>query len=124
MSEEPRQKRRKPVSHVPRTLARLRAEGYCAEVVERRVPRSFVTKDLIGCIDVLAFGPGRGFLGVQVCRHSDGATRMLKALAEPRLATWVLSGGRFEVWGWVKRGARWQVVRRRVRLADGRVETV
>ena len=41
--------------------------------------------------------------------------------------TWLQGGGRFEVWGWAKRGkagARklWTLSRRRVKLVDGELQ--
>jgi hypothetical protein len=106
-----------------RTLALLRAEGYTAEVVEKRLPRCFITRDLFGCIDVLAVRPGSPPLGVQCTTRTNQAARLTKAVALPELRTWLASGTVFEVWGWAKVGARgkakrWQVNRRPVPLAD------
>ena len=106
-----------------RTLARLRAEGYTAEVVEKRLPRCFITRDLFGCIDVLAVRPGSPPLGVQCTTRTNQAARYTKAVALPELRTWLASGALFEVWGWAKVGARgkakrWEVSRRPVPLAD------
>jgi len=91
--------------------------------------------DLYGVIDVLAIHPERGILGVQACsdggkRGSDVGAHVAKALAEPRLAIWLAAGGRFEIWGWGKRGAAgkrklWTLRRNRIRLVgDGHEEPV
>jgi hypothetical protein len=116
----------KGLSPTARTLAALRKEGYVAEVVEKRVPKVFILRDFAGCIDVIAFGAGRGILGVQATsgggedQGGHHAARLAKAVAEPRLATWLEAGGRFEVWSWRKAAAtgRWTVRREPVTLAD------
>jgi hypothetical protein len=104
-----------------RTLARLRELGYRADVVERRLPRCFITRDLFGCIDVVAVRPGE-VLGVQCTSASHLAARLRKARAAPGLRAWLAAGAHFEVWGWAKRRPRgrrkvWCV--RRVALATG-----
>lgn len=50
----PKKKRKKSTSPTARTLAECRKRGWIAQVVERRIPKSFVTVDFIGCIDVIA----------------------------------------------------------------------
>lgn len=96
-----------------RTLAALRKRGITAEVVERWIPRVMVRKDLFSCIDIVALD--NGILGIQTTSAANVSSRMHKAEAEPRLAKWLASGGRFEVWGWKqnKKSKRWSV--RRVR---------
>jgi hypothetical protein len=109
-------------SPTARTLARLRELGYRADVVERRLPGCFVTRDLFGIIDVVAARPGE-VLGVQCTSASNLAARLAKAKDAPGLTDWLAAGARFEVWGWSKRGPRgprklWRV--RRVAMAtDG-----
>ncbi len=109
-----------------RSLKVLRDDGWTAGVVERFNRFAKVRNDLLGCIDIVAVHPDRGILGVQACsdggtRGSDVGTHVTKALAEPRLATWLQAGGKFEVWGWGKRGAAgarklWTLRRQRVAL--------
>lgn len=96
-----------------RTLQRLRKLGITCEVVERWLPRVMVRKDLLGVIDIIALDGG--ILGIQATSGTNISSRMRKAEAEPRLAKWLASGGRFEVWGWKqnKKSKRWSV--RRVR---------
>lgn len=104
---------KKPTSHNPRTLERLRQLGYTAEMVEKtiRIPggRTF-KRDLFGCIDVVGIRPGVGTLGVQCCSAGDHADRRTKAINEPDLITWLAAGNRFEVWSWKKNArGRWEV---------------
>lgn len=118
--------RRAPTSHIPRTLALLARRGWTAQVVERRIPFNHVTVDLWGCIDLLAMHPERGIMGVQVCAAASHATRRTKALAEPRLATWLASGGAMAIWSWAKRGAAgeralWELREERIVLIDMQV---
>jgi len=74
-------------------------------VVERWNPYARVRHDLFGCIDIVVLdgGPG-GPLGVQVTSGSNVSARVAKALAEPRIAAWIASPARFEVWGYRKVG--------------------
>jgi hypothetical protein len=92
------------VTPTARSLAALRELGYVAEVVERF--NSFTKRrlDLIGCVDILAIHPERGFLGVQACTGASHAARADKMRAEPRAAVWIAAGGSLEVWSWSKRG--------------------
>lgn len=90
-----------------RTLAYCRKQNWMAGVVERFNRHTNRSNDLFGCIDIIVCdGPGRGVIGVQACRGGDHATRREKALEEPRLATWLATGSRFEVWSWAKQGPR------------------
>lgn len=105
-----------------RTLDRLRSEGWIPEVVEQKIhipgpkPRMF-KRDLFGCIDVIACHKKLGqTLGVQCTTGDNHAARRTKALAEPRLKTWLLCGNRFEVWSWRKVDGRWQVRQEAVSL--------
>ena len=93
-----------------RTLTRLRDLGYTAAVVERWPPRANVRRDLFGGIDVVAVHPrDRVILGVQATTAAHVAHRLAKARALPALAAWLRSGGQFQVWGWCRRGRRWEV---------------
>src|SRR5262245_40135020 len=93
-----------------RTLARLRDLGYTAAVVEKWVPYANVCRDLFGCIDVIAVHPrDRIILGVQATTEAHVAHRLAKARALPELAAWLRSGGTFQVWGWCRRGRKWDV---------------
>jgi hypothetical protein len=95
------------MSPTARSLLELRKRGCIADVVERRLAKTFVTKDLFGIIDVLALEPGvKGCLGVQATTVSNQAARVKKILDEPRALMWLGTGNRLEVHGWSKRGAR------------------
>ena len=87
-----------------RSLAVLREMNYVVQVVEQYNRFSKTRLDLYGCIDILAVHPEHGILGVQATTTSNAAARVSKALAEPRLVTWLAAGASFEVWGWAKRG--------------------
>lgn len=99
-------------SPTARTLAECRRRGWIAQVVERRLPRMFVTQDLFGCIDVVAValvaqGPNsarRRVIGIQVCAGTDHAKRRAKVLAEPRIRQWLEAGAHMEIWSWAKQG--------------------
>lgn len=121
-------KRPKSVSPTTRTLHELRKLGFTAERVEQRVPipnaKFAPTRDFINVIDLIAFRPGVGIIGIQATSDSNHAARMEKARKEPMLQIWLESGGRFEVWSWGLRGARGEpkrwTLRREELKSDGR----
>lgn len=100
----PKKKRKKPFAATAHALAECRKRGWDADKVEQRLPRCFITKDLFGCIDVLAMTEST-LLGIQVTAGEHHASRRTKAMAEPRLRRWLQLGGRFAIWSYDKRGA-------------------
>lgn len=110
-------------SPTARSLAALRAEGYLAAVVERRLPRGFITQDLFGVADLIAVRPGSPVLLVQCTSSSNAAARVAKVLASEALPMLLSAGVAVEVWGWSLKGAKgkrklWQLTRRAITLAD------
>lgn len=107
----PKKKRKKSTPLTHRALAELRKRGWTAQVVERRLPRTFTTVDLFGVIDVVAIAPPDAqcdyprIMGIQVTDGTSHANRRTKILAEPRALEWVKAGGRLELWSYSKRGA-------------------
>ena len=104
-----------------RSLALLREMGYACQVVEQFNRFSKTRLDLFGCIDIVAAHEDFGILGVQATTTSNAAAREKKALAEPRLLTWLLAGGKFTVHGWALRGKRgtrklWTLSERKIDL--------
>ena len=94
------------MSPTARSLARLREQGYLAEVVERFVPGARVRRDLFGVFDILAI-KGEETLGVQACTVTNQAKRLAKIEKEPRVGDWLLGGTRrIEVHAWGLHGAR------------------
>jgi hypothetical protein len=97
-------------SPTQRSLAKLRADGWNAEVVERFNPHAGphgIRQDLFGFIDVVALGDT--ILAVQATSTGVAArkAKILALEAETGIpGRWVRSGGRLEVWGWAKRRAR------------------
>jgi hypothetical protein len=103
-------------SPTARSLERLRAEGFVAQVVEQTIPRCFIKRDFIGCIDIIAFN-GTETIGVQATSGSNHAARRTKALAIPELKTWTDGPNRhFEVWSWAKpaKARKWELRRERL----------
>lgn len=100
--------RKKPVRLIPKSLERLRRAGYFAEVVERRLPKVFVTKDLFGLADILAFNEGLDVVFVQTTDGTHVAAHVTKVEEDPKvletLKAWLRGGRRFEIHGWLKRG--------------------
>jgi hypothetical protein len=115
------------VSPTARSLKKLRVEGAIADVVERRIPRSHITKDLFGFIDIVAIEvDGKGALGVQVTTVAHQAHRIAKVMAEPRARFWLEAGNAIAIYGWAKRGPRgkrktWSLSETRIVLEDDRL---
>ena len=93
---------------VPRTLARLRADGWTAEVVERG--GRWGRKDLFGIADVLAVRRGET-LAVQVAGPGEGPAHVRKIAEAEAVGAVREAGWQIEVWAW----SRVKVV-----LKDGR----
>lgn len=89
-----------------RALAEWRQRGYRAEKVEQRlpIPGKFVTRDLFGCIDLLAMKAGEPLVAVQATTRSNVNARMLKSAEMARL--WVSTGNVFEIVGYDGAAAR------------------
>jgi hypothetical protein len=89
-----------------RSLALLRGRGYAVEKVEQRLTfKGFITRDLFGCIDLIAVRRGE-IVGVQTTSRSNLAARRAKALGSPGLEAWLAGGGKFFLHGWGKAGPR------------------
>lgn len=97
-------------SPTQRSLELLRGRGYRVDIVERRIARGFVTKDLFGFIDILAIKGGE-VLAVQTTTSAHLAARITKmesdelagAMADVRALGWTIHAH-----GWAKRKGRWQ----------------
>lgn len=94
------------MSPTQKTLQHLRAAGYLAEVVEKRLPRVHITRDLFGFLDVLAIREGE-VLGVQATSSSNVAARLAKITHHANLSAVRKSGIKVVIHGWRKRKGRW-----------------
>jgi len=100
--------RRKSSSASPaaRSLKHLRAQGYLCEVVEKRLPRVFITRDLFGFIDILGV-KGEDIVGVQSTSSANMAARVTKIVEHENWPA-VCKAIRVVVHGWRKNAAgRW-----------------
>lgn len=100
-------KRKKPVLSSSRSLKLLRDAGYIAEVVEKNIPHTFIKKDFIGCIDIIAFHEGKQeTIGVQVTTDTGGqmSKHFQKIMAEPRILKWLRAGNKMVIHAWAKKG--------------------
>ena len=91
-----------------RCLLHARNMGWLADVVERRITK-ILTKDLFGCIDLVALDGQPGLLGIQATSRQKVRARLKKIQTEcwPSAERWLGAGNRLEVWGWGKlRGRR------------------
>lgn len=99
-------KRKKPsVSPTQRTLKKLKDDGVPAYVTERWNPFARIRQDLFGFIDVVALHDGY-ILGIQCTSDSSVSARVKKIRESKYFEPWLRAGGRVEVWGWGKKGAR------------------
>jgi len=89
------------ITPTTRTLAKLRADGWLADVVERR--ERYFTSDCFGSFDVLGFramaGTAQSIL-VQCTDHTNVSKRLAKCKANPLTDQLIACGVRCEVWGW------------------------
>jgi hypothetical protein len=100
-------------SPTQRSLKHWRGLGYLCDVVERRLPRGFVTKDLYGFIDILAV-KDEDIVGVQTTSSGNLAARVDKITSHENYPI-VIRALRIVVEGWRKNAAgKW--VRREVEL--------
>lgn len=103
-----RRGRKSGPSPTARSLARLRADGWLAEVVERWNPHARVRNDLFGFIDVLAIRGGE-VLGVQATSRDNVAARVAKIGDHANVGAVRKAGIRLEVHGWGKMASgRWE----------------
>lgn len=108
LTEQPAKPKRKSKGTSPtqRTLKHMRALGYVCDIVERRVPFQFVTKDLFGFIDVLCV-KGEDIVGVQATSGDNVAARVTK-ITEHENWPLVCKAIRVVVHGWRKNSKnRW-----------------
>lgn len=100
-----------------RTLQTCKANGWRADVVERRLPFCHVTKDLFGFIDVLALADGMT-LGIQATTGDNHAARVAKITGECREAAkdWLRAGNHLEVWSFTKPKNRYVLRREAITL--------
>lgn len=104
-------RKKRGASPTARSLAVLRADGWLAEVVEYRVPRINILRDLFGFIDILAI-KGDEILGVQATSRSNVAARLSKIAEHPNVGAVRKAGIRIEVHGWSKMASgRWELRR-------------
>lgn len=92
-----------------RTLAKLRTDGYTAEVVERWNAYTRTRHDLFNAIDILAVR-GSETLGIQCTSASNVSARLFKLRRNEHLPALQAAGWNVQVWGWgkhkVKRGGK------------------
>lgn len=106
-------------SPTKRTLDYLRARGATCQIVEKFNQFSKTRLDLFGCIDVVALMDGE-IWGIQATSNNGGnhSAHLKKCLDEPRLKTWLQSGGRFLIVSWAKQGERGKVKRWTPRIQE------
>jgi hypothetical protein len=61
---------------------------------------------------------GQELLLVQCTCLSNLSSRVKKAKAWPEVAAWLRAGGKFECWGWFRRGGKWDVKQVDVSIED------
>lgn len=87
------------MSPTQRSLAKLRAEGYTAEVVEQNIPHARTKRDLFGFIDIIAIR-GAETLAVQTTSVDHVSHRVVKIECSKHLDAVRAAGWRISVHGW------------------------
>ncbi len=107
---KPCKKAKKATSMMKRARAELDRLGFVNDVVERRIPHSFVTKDFLGFADIIYVTSGSygSIVALQVTTNTGGhhAKHKEKIIAEPRALAWLQAGGLVELWSFAKQGPR------------------
>ena len=93
-------------SPTQRSLQKLRDDNWTCQITERWNPFAKVRQDLFGFIDIFCASASRGLLGVQTTSAANFNKRIEKIKAEPRAAIFLAAGGRIQVHGWSKKGAK------------------
>lgn len=91
------------------SMKALQAEGWTCFVVEQKIPKTFITRDVFGFGDILCCSPSRGIMLVQATggtSTSNFHARVAKTKAEPRHAIWLASGGRIQIHSWEKKSGQ------------------
>lgn len=61
------------------SLRKMRKEGYNCAIVEKKIPKVFITKDLFGFIDILCV-KGKEIIGIQTTTSDHVSHRKVKIL--------------------------------------------
>lgn len=94
-------------SQVQRTLKVLREAGWTAQVVEKWIAPAKRRVDLFGFGDIVAIKANRrGARLIQVGWDKDAARHRLGMLENDKVADWLSTGNRVELWSWGKHGPR------------------
>src|SRR6185369_12492854 len=80
------------MSPTQRTMERLRSEGWTTDKVEQRlpIPGRFVTRDMGGFADGIAWKGGAGILAWQATSGSNVAAHITKVINSDKLREWIL----------------------------------
>lgn len=104
--------KKKPFNANAATLKWLIDEGWTADLVEYRIPTTWITRDLFGCVDVLAMKIGCGINGYQATAgggsgNSNGKSRLRKLLASDKAKLFVQCGGTLWLVVWDNKFGTW-----------------
>lgn len=103
-----KKKRAKPFNATGRAVKDLEADGWTVGIVEQRIPHTFITRDFLGCFDLIAVSPSRGIMAVQVtggASKSNFNARVSKIKSEARAGIWLAAGGRIRVISYEGKGS-------------------
>ena len=110
------------LSALQRSTAELRSLGFHVAIVERWNPHAHIRQDLFGIFDLLAVSMD-GIIGIQVKGDSDGAAAGCRKIEEAAVSfSWLLAGGKIQVWVWRKVAVAPQPGVRRTKAAKQRFE--
>lgn len=103
-----KRKRAKPFNATGRAVKDLEADNWTVGIVEQRIPHTFITRDFLGCFDLIAVSSSRGIMAVQVTGGSSKSNfnaRVAKVKAEARAGIWLAAGGRIRVMSYEGKGS-------------------
>lgn len=109
--------------YTTKTLEHYRDQGMIVDIVERWLPMpghpgGGMRKDFLGLIDLIAFSPEKGIIGIQ--SFGSEYQSHWRTVLEKRdiLRVWLQSGGQFHLIGWRKlvkeRGSKLKIYKPRI----------
>lgn len=77
----PKKRRKKPVNCSRLFMDYMRAKGWEIGLVEQRIPHTFITRDFLGFVDMIAVN-GQRIVGVQVTSRGNTQSRVSKSMEQ------------------------------------------
>jgi hypothetical protein len=96
------------ITTTTRSTVMCKKLGWHYAIVEKRIPKINITKDVWGFGDILVLDgkPGSMLLQTTSRGHVMDHFQKMKKYCRMEIRRWLTAGNRVELWGWSKRGPR------------------